>query len=101
MEPKITENKLGEYLTASARRRRSIIKTIQEEGGFPAARRTDEGTRRAVFEAGSVLILDEIHRDIDRLTLDAYGWPSVREGLGCRAERASLGRPLVRRWHSA
>ena len=30
---------------------------------------------RSDFDAGSVLILDEIHRDIDRLTLDAYGWP--------------------------
>ncbi len=30
---------------------------------------------RADFDAGSVLILDEIHRDIDRLTLEAYGWP--------------------------
>lgn len=28
----------------------------------------------ADFDAGSVLILDELHRDIDRLTLDAYGW---------------------------
>ena len=29
----------------------------------------------ADFEAGSVLILDELHRAIDRLTLEAYGWP--------------------------
>jgi hypothetical protein len=29
----------------------------------------------ADFDAGSVLILDELHRTIDRLTLDAYGWP--------------------------
>ena len=30
---------------------------------------------RADFDAGSVLILDEIHQDIDHLTLEAYGWP--------------------------
>lgn len=30
---------------------------------------------RADFDAGSVLILDELHGTIDRLTLDAYGWP--------------------------
>ena len=30
----------------------------------------------ADFDAGSVLILDELHRDIDRLTLDSYGWPA-------------------------
>ena len=30
---------------------------------------------RADFDAGLVLILYEIHRDIDRLTLEAYGWP--------------------------
>jgi len=40
---------------------------------------------RADFEAGSVLILDEIHREIDRLSLEAYGWgdlagPSLVEG---------------------
>jgi hypothetical protein len=29
----------------------------------------------ADFDAGSVLILDELHRTIDRLTLEAYGWP--------------------------
>ena len=29
----------------------------------------------ADFEAGSVLILDELHQTIDRLTLEAYGWP--------------------------
>ena len=30
----------------------------------------------ADFDAGSVLILEELHQDIDRLTLEAYGWPS-------------------------
>ncbi len=40
---------------------------------------------RADFDAGSVLILDEIHRDIDRLTLEAYGWlesETAEERLG-------------------
>ena len=51
---------------------------------------------RSDFDAGSVLILDEIHRDIDRLTLDAYGWPqdeSAEDRLAClvalNAERAA------------
>lgn len=30
----------------------------------------------ADFAAGSVMILDELHREIDRLTLEAYGWPA-------------------------
>ena len=32
--------------------------------------------QQADFTSGSVLILDELHRMIDRLTLEAYGWPA-------------------------
>lgn len=50
----------------------------------------------ADFGAGSVLVLDDLHRQIDRLTLAAYGWPegeTTEQRLGrlvaLNAERAA------------
>ena len=42
-------------------------------GMTPGAQMSEQ--EAADFKAGSVVILDELHREIDRLTLDAYGWP--------------------------
>ena len=48
------------------------------------------------FERGSVLILAELHAEIDRLTLEAYGWPADLTGepllaalVALNAERAA------------
>lgn len=70
------------------------------EGRTPTAQEARD------FESGSVLILAELHADIDRLTLDAYGWSDLdpaddQELLGrlvaLNAERAAEeARGLVR-----
>lgn len=48
MDAKITANKLGEYLTASARRRKTIITTLQQEGSYPAIHYID--ARNAIVD---------------------------------------------------
>ncbi|PIF98314.1 hypothetical protein [Comamonas sp. 26] len=65
MEAKITANKLGEYLTASARRRRSIIKTIQEEGGFPAMHYTDARNAICDYLSGNISSQQLLEKSIE------------------------------------
>jgi len=48
------------------------------------------------FERGSVLVLDELHREIDRLTLTTYGWEDLIEPTYSADDRtAELLRRLV------
>jgi SAM-dependent methyltransferase len=73
-----------------------LYNALEAHRALQTAGRAMTDQERADFDAGSVLILDEIHREIDRLTLEAYGWPegeSAEERLArlvaLNAERAA------------
>jgi hypothetical protein len=53
-----------------------LYNALEAHRAHVATGRAMTAEETADFDAGSVLILDEIHRDIDRLTLEAYGWPA-------------------------
>lgn len=73
-----------------------LYNALEAHRAFQSTQKPMTDQEKADFDAGSVLILDEIHRDIDRLTLEAYGWPqdeSVEQRLArlvaLNAERAA------------
>lgn len=73
-----------------------LYNALEAHRAFRAFGKAMTDQESADFEAGSVLILDEIHQDINRLTREAYGWPqdeTAEELLGrlvaLNAERAS------------
>jgi len=53
-----------------------LYNALEAHRALQSTKKPMSDQERADFDAGSVLILDEIHRDIDRLTLEAYGWPA-------------------------
>lgn len=54
MIPKMTANKLGEYLTAGSRRRKTIIKTMKQEQGYPAQYYSDARAHITSYLSGEI-----------------------------------------------
>ncbi len=65
--------RLAEYPDLTLTRLYNALEGRRAQQASGKAMTPQEG---ADFQAGSVLILDELHQTIDRLTLEAYGWPA-------------------------
>ena len=70
---KFRKNRLAEHPDLTLTRLYNALEAHRAQAaGGPAM----TAQQQADFTSGSVLILDELHRMIDRLTLEAYGWPA-------------------------
>ena len=84
-------------LSINCRRDRRRVKLPFEEGALRAHFFTLEGNGLTdAKESGLVVVLCELHDLIDRLTMDAYGWPrGTPHGTGPASigDPASIGKP--------
>lgn len=89
MDPKITANKLGEYLCASPRRRRSIIKTLQQEAPYAALHYVDARNSITSYMAGEITEKELIRRseELKNFTSDKEFIVNTKRASGIAIEQ--------------
>ncbi len=90
--PRISVNKLGEYMTATPLRRRRIVQDQKRPKGFILPRYTEAQDAITKYLVGGKQDEGRLHSEIERLNIapSATEWESDRKRLACEALQSFL-----------